>query len=309
MLKVIFADAVDNLIGKDPKLVKEWVRESFHKHYKGEFIQPQKTYLNVSSNPYDRAIALPASLTGNDAATGIKWIGSHSDNVKKGFERASAVIILNNTETMAPDTVVEGSTISTMRTFAVTLLSFDKFLKDGANVGLIGMGKLGRLHAQFLGKLYPSINSIHCYSETADSKDCEQYPKVKKVDTLQELLDKSDVIVTNSRAQQPYIASKDLRRDTSLIVNISLMDFSLDVMTGSNHLIVDDWHQNTQAKKVFRTGVDSGVITRDKVEEFGEALFGATQHKGRIFVNPLGMGLEDIYVASKIKQRLLGTTP
>lgn len=206
-------------------------------------------------------------------------------------------------------TVVEGSTISTMRTFAMTLLSFDKFLLDGANVGLIGMGKLGRLHAKFLGKLYPSINSIHCYSATADSKDCEQYPKVKKVDTLQELLEKSNVLVTNSRAQQPYISPSDLKKDTSLIVNISLMDFSLDVMTGSDHLIVDDWFQNIQAKKVFREGVEKGLITRDKVEEFGEALFGVTQHKGRVFVNPLGMGMEDIYVASQIKKHILGAVP
>lgn len=130
------------------------------------------------------------------------------------------------------------------------------------------------------------------------------YPKVKKVDTLKELLDKSDVLVTNSRAQKPYISSKDLRDDAYLIVNISLMDFFLDVLTESDHLIVDDWHQNTLAKKVFREGVDSGVITRDKVEEFGEVLFGLTQHKGRIFINPLGMGMEDVYVASQINRLL-----
>lgn len=306
MLKVIFEDTVKQAIGNHPEIIKGWVRDVFEKHHNGLYVQPPKTYLHTGSNTYDRAIALPAYIKGDDPIVGLKWIGSHSENVGRGIQRASAVIILNDPQTMAPETIVEGSSISTMRTFAMTLLALDKFLQDDATVGVIGMGKLGRMHSQFLGNLYPNISEVCCYSATAGFDDCLHHPKVHKADSLPDLLDRSDVIVTTSMAKIPYIFNDDVNKKTYLIVNISLMDFGLDVITASDHVIVDDWQQNMKAEKVFREGVLNGSLTRDRVLEMGEVLFGASRDfsRGRVFVNPLGMGMEDIYVARQIVRNL-----
>lgn len=188
----------------------------------------------------------------------------------------------------------------------------DKFTdsKDRLTVGIIGMGRLGKLHAKFLGNMYEQIDSVLCYSKTAPFQDVLDYPKVQAAQNLDDLLASSDVLVTATNAKLPYIAHQHIASNTRLIVNLSLMDFSLDAMMESKHLIVDDWEQNTKAKKVFKNGVDANLITRSRVEEIGEILFG--QHKtrdGRIFVNPLGMGIEDIIVAKKIYDVVMEPKP
>lgn len=300
MVNFLSEETIERVIGNDPRLVQTWLKEALYKHYTKEFVQPTKTYLQITDNAYDRAIALPAYLKGDDGVAGIKWIGSHSKNVSKGLQRANALIILNNPDTMVPEVVMDGSLISTMRTFGMTLIALDKFMKPGASIGIIGMGKLGQLHVKELANLYPDIEEIYCFSHSADIDEFSKYPKVKPTKDLQELLDNSDVLITTSRAQTPYISESNLNDRTNLIVNISLMDFELDVIKNSAHIIVDDWEQNKLAKKVFREGVENGDLTRENVTEVSELLFGLPrEYKGRVFLNPLGMGIEDIYVAQK----------
>ena len=303
MIKMIEESEVSSIIGGNPHLLKSWVGESFRHQHAGTIIQPQKTYLQISNNPYDRAIALPAYVRGDDPVAGIKWIGSHSENISRGLERASAVIILNDPTTMHPVAVMEGSLISSMRTCAVSMLMLDKFTdtNETLTVGIIGMGKLGKLHAKFLGDMYEQVDTVLCYSKTAPLEDVLHYPKVRAAQNLGSLLTAADVIITATNARLPYILPEHISAKTRLIVNLSLMDFSLDVMMGSKHLIVDDWEQNTKAKKVFRDGVDSRIIIRSMVEEIGEVLFGPNKPRdGRVFVNPLGMGIEDVVVAKRI---------
>jgi hypothetical protein len=60
-----------------------------------------------------------------------------------------------------------------------------------------------------------------------------------------------------------------------------------------------------KAERVFRTGFDRGLYDRDRVNELSSVLFGPRRnYLGRVFVNPLGMGLEDVYVAGRIARRL-----
>ena len=81
---------------------------------------------------------------------------------------------------------------------------------------------------------------------------------------------------------RPYLGESDIGPDVRLIVNLSLLDFELPVIVNSNHIVVDDWLQNTRAEKVFKTGLDQGRITRDRVFELAEVLFGPRRvYEGR----------------------------
>ncbi len=301
---------VAEIIADDPEFVKYWTREAFRQHYDRNILQPPKTYLQISANPYDRAIALPAFVRGTNGIAGIKWIGSHSENVHRGLERASAIIILNDPCTMYPIAIIDGSLISTMRTFAVSLLMIDRFLdsNESFTVGIIGMGRLGRLHAQLLHRLYNRIEKVFCFSLTAYFDDVLVGSVVTKETNLKHLLLKSDVVITTTNAVVPYIFPDMLSRKTRLIINLSLMDFSLESILANEHLIVDDWEQNIRAQKVFKEGVDRQLIERDNVKEIGEVLFGGPHtYGGRIFVNPLGMGIEDIILAKAIYDVIIAT--
>jgi ornithine cyclodeaminase len=282
-----------------------WTYEALRVHHEGAFIQPPKTYLVTSPNPYDRIISLPAAVLRPEPALGVKWIGSHSKNHERGNERAQALIILNDPETHAARVVMDGTLISSMRTLAVSLIAMDQFAPRPARVGVLGMGKLGRMHAQLLGELYPSLEEINCFSRRASFDGLLADARVRKRASAREVLDRSEVVVTTSAATEPYILEHHLRRDCRLIVNLSLMDCHVDVIKNSDHIVVDDWLQNSRAERVFKTGVEQGLYGRERVSELSEVLFGPRRnYPGRVFFNPLGMGLEDVYVVGKIARKL-----
>ncbi len=310
LIKIITEEEVEEVIGNDVLQVKQWIREALQAQHEGKFIQPQKSYLFTSDNPYDRIISLPAAFLGDQRILGVKWIGSHSKNCERGLDRAQAMIILNDPETHAAAVVMEGTLISSMRTLAVSLIVIDQFAPRPRRVGLIGMGKLGRMHARVLGGLYTSIERISCFSARARFDDLLDDALIKKCATPQEVVADSEVIVTVGAPTRPYLGESDLGPHVRLIVNLSLLDFELPVIVNSNHIVVDDWLQNMRAEKVFKTGVDQGLITRDRVIELADVLFGPRRvYEGRVFVNLIGMGLEDVYGAAQVARRLGVTMP
>lgn len=303
--RIVTSHEVYEAIGGDPLLIKDWTREALRIHYEGKYIQPQKTYIVTTENPYDRIIALSAAALGDNPVLGIKWIGSHSANCQRGLERANAIIVLNDPVTHAARVVMDGTLISSVRTLAISLIAMDQFAPRPRSVGILGMGKLGRMHATLLGDLYPSIEQISCFSRRAVFDDLLSDPRIKKSASVGELLAQSEVVVTASAATTPYIRDQDLTESCRLIVNLSLMDCHAEVIGNSDHIVVDDWGQNMKAERVFRTGFDRGLYDRDRVDELSSVLFGPRRnYLGRVFVNPLGMGLEDVYVAGRIARRL-----
>jgi ornithine cyclodeaminase/alanine dehydrogenase-like protein (mu-crystallin family) len=301
---VVTSRQVHEAIGGDPLQVKQWVREAFQIHHAKQFLQPPKTYLLTSPNLYDRIIALPAAVLSDEPTLGIKWIGSHSENHSRDLDRAHAVIILNEPHTHATRVVMDGTLLSTWRTFAMSLIALDQFAPRPRSIAIIGMGKLGRMHAQTLGDLYPSVERIHCFSRRALSPDLLADDRIRACEHVEEALD-CEVIVTASAATAPYIHDRDLSDDCRLIVNLSLMDCHADVLAKSAHLVVDDLSQNLKAERVFKIAYERGLLEQERVVELGAVLFGPRKsYHGRVFVNPLGLGLEDVYVAGKVARAL-----
>lgn len=304
--RVISGAMVHEAINGDPLLVKGWVIEALRAHHDGEFLQPPKAYLVTTPNLYDRIIALPAAISTAEPAIGLKWIGSHSGNYARGLQRAHAVIVLNDPRTHAVRVVMDGTLLSTLRTFAMSLIAMDQFAPRPRRVAILGMGRLGRLHAQLLGDLYPSIDQIRCFSRRAPYDDLLSDRRVHRCAEPHDALHDAEVVITASAATSPYIAEDDVDPACRLIVNLSLMDCHAVVIAGSRTIVVDDWLQNTRAERVFKACVDQGMIDRGRVVEIGQVLFGPRRnYDGRVFVNPLGMGMEDVYVAARVA-RLLG---
>lgn len=305
---IIDGPQVNGCIRNDPLFVKAATLDAFRAHYEGAYDQPTKLYLRRSAEAHtaDRIIAMPVYLRNGAVTAGVKWIGSNHENFRRGLPRANALIVLSETESNTPIAIVSASMISAMRTMAVALIAIDRLNPEPRRVGIIGMGRLGRLLAEFLPGLYPSIARLRCFSARAPFDESAFGPAAERAATHQDALADADLIVTSTVAASPYIERRDLP-ETTTIINLSLMDFDLSVFEAANAIVVDDWGQCSRAEKVFKKGVDAGRIGRERVQELSSLLFGdgaTTELGGLVMVNPIGMAIEDIFVARAVYNRL-----
>src|SRR5689334_15326874 len=99
------------------------VRDAYLAHADGNSVNPDSLFLRLPEKPDSRIIALPAYLGDGFSIAGLKWIASYPGNVRHGFPRASAILVLNNCENGYPFAILESSIISAARTAASAVLA------------------------------------------------------------------------------------------------------------------------------------------------------------------------------------------
>lgn len=315
---------IEKLGGMHSDLYVKAVSHALTLHAKGDYVQPLKPYLRIQEHNghiADRIIAMPAYLGGESSISGMKWIGSKHDNpTLRGVERASGVIILNDTQSNYPVAILEASLISGMRTAAVTVIGSRYFAKSGfTTVSCIGCGTIARMQLLSLLEQFPSITTIHLFDLNVQSANRlvrelrDRFSQVAITITAdaESAVRQGEVVVTCTVADQPYIPMEWIRKG-AFISNISIMDLHKDVFLLADKVVVDDWQQANREKKTINQLVLEGRFSQEQLyAELGEVVSGTKAGRENddeiIVLNPMGMAVEDIASAYEIYQRALLT--
>ncbi|RNB59004.1 2,3-diaminopropionate biosynthesis protein SbnB [Brevibacillus gelatini] len=306
--------------GNSSDLYVTAVSRALELHAKGDFVQPLKPYLRVNeANGHiaDRIIAMPAYVGGEAPVSGLKWIGSKHDNPsKRGLERASGLIILNDPVSNYPIAVMETSLISAMRTAAVTVIGA-RYLakKDFQTVACMGCGVIASTQLRSMLEQFPQIATIYLFDLNSDAARRladqlrEKAPSVEVViaTSAEQAVRAGEVVITCTVVDKPYIPFEWLQKG-AFVSNISIMDVHKEVFLKADKVVVDDWDQSNREKKVINQLVLEGAFSREQLHaELGEILLG--KKAGResadeiILLNPMGMAVEDISSAYEIYQK------
>lgn len=106
--------------------------------------------------------AMPAYIQGMKSA-GVKWVSGFPENFKKGLPYISGLIILNDTETGLPISVMDCVWVTAMRTGAATALSARYLARaDASVVGVLGCGVQGRTNVEALNVLF-TLKKVMAY--------------------------------------------------------------------------------------------------------------------------------------------------
>lgn len=302
----------------DFKEIRSVLKEVYKTHYANDYNMPVCEYLKYPDRPsYDRIITLLGYLGGDFNISGLKEICSSTTNKELGFERASGLIILNDTQTQRPFAILEASQISAARTAGVTSIAIEQIApKNIKKLCFIGCGYLAKTHALMWKQLYTNITSIINVFDINEqnAKEFKNFCEkeldltINICDSAQEAILDSDIIIPMTTQETPYIKASWVK-ENSLYCAVSLLDPELEVLKNSSVIVVDDEKICKQEDRPLQKLENSGDLAQINLHTIGEILsipdLKQKINTDKIFFNPMGTILTDLGVAYLVLSRHL----
>ena len=238
------------LAGRELEVIQV-VRMAYETHGDGDSSLPHSIFLPFPGQPRNRIIALPAYLGGPCRIAGVKWVSSFPDNLNLGVDRASAVVILNSTQTGRPEALLEGSVISAKRTAASAALAAQCLL-NSSKVGIVGMIGCGLINfeiTRFLLAVFPEIQTFVLFDQ--DEARAKHFKnklqgisdlEVEIAKDVKGVLRKTPLTSIATTALTPHIVELRECPPGSAILHISLRDLTPDAILSCDNVVDDIDH-------------------------------------------------------------------
>lgn len=176
-------------------------------------VMPVHFQVNPPEAPYGvgRAQAYPSYIMPLKIA-GIKWQGSYLRNRERGLPYQTAIDIISDSETLMPLAIMDGTSITSMRTAGHAGVGA-KYLarKDSRVIAIIGCGVEGRTHLKVLNELFDieEVRTFDIFREMNDRFKKEMSEELKlnivAVDSAREAVKGADVICMVTTAREPVV--------------------------------------------------------------------------------------------------------
>jgi ornithine cyclodeaminase len=311
------SDVASLLEGAETKIL-EVIRSAYATHGKGASALPHSTFLRFPDDPASRIIALPAYLGGDTNSAGVKWIASFPDNLQRGLDRASAVLILNSAATGRPKAIMEASIISAKRTAASAALAAVT-LGEGnyRSAGFVGCGPINFEIARFLRSAFPQLRRLIAFDLQPDRarvfRDrCEEHlgaVDVQIAGDMNDVTDRTSLISFATNAGTPYIDTLNCRPGT-LILHVSLRDLSPELILSADNVVDDIDHVCRAQTSIHLAEQRAGgrdFIRCTLAEVLAESAPASSAASDLTIFSPFGLGVLDVALADYVFRRATDT--
>ena len=250
---------------------------------------------------------------------GVKTVGDFVDNYKQDLPSELALLNLFDPTTGVPKAILDATSITDMRTGAMTALGGKHLARKGSKVlAHIGARGTSYWNVRLLNHFF-DFDEIRVHSKRPESRDSfaarlskDLGKPVRAVDSWEACVRDADIIVEASRLPepQPLLKTEWIKKGAFVVPygTMSAVEFSLtDIM---DKMVVDDWGQCRKGLPfgALRAHVDADKLSEETLHaELGQIVAGVKPGRESddetILFWHRGLSLSDIALAHAMLQK------
>ncbi|MGV9287290.1 ornithine cyclodeaminase family protein [Streptomyces sp. NPDC003719] len=259
------------------------------------------------------ALLMPAA---SGDTLGLKLLSMFPRAAEKGLANVQGLVILVDAVHGEPLALIDGISVTEIRTAAVTALATDRLARqDATTLGVIGAGVQARGHLQALAEVRP-WKRVRLYSRTAGrARELVDWARgtglpAEVVDSASAATEGAEVICTVTSACAPVLADADVSGEGVHINAVGAFgptcrELPSELVTRAR-IFVDSRQAALAEAGDLMIPIQEGVIDEKAVQgELGEVLAGAAGRIGdelTVFKS-LGLPIEDVVACAEIYRR------
>ncbi|MGI8734501.1 MAG: ornithine cyclodeaminase family protein [Pyrinomonadaceae bacterium] len=261
---------------------------------------------------------MPAYMSGDRAAFGLKAICVFPGNPIKGLDSHQGAVLLFSAETGELLAMMSASAITAIRTAAVSGVATDLLARaDASNLAILGSGVQARSHLVAMSevRLIKRCRIVSRHIEHAQKFAEEMKPDfpfpLEAVETVEEALEGADLIVSATTAVEPIVRREWISAGAHLnLVGSSTpktREVDSETMAAAS-LFVDRTESTINEAGDYIFAAREGVIGPNHVRaEVGEVLkgdkAGRTSLEEITCFKSLGLAIEDLFAAEHLYRK------
>jgi ornithine cyclodeaminase len=286
------------------------MRDTLKALARGEAVLPLR--MMVQQPDQKGLLAVMPSYLGSLPALGIKAISVFHGNINTPYESHQGAVLLFETTNGRLLSIQDASSITAIRTAAVSGVATDLLAKkDASSLGILGSGTQASVHLDAVLTVRKDIRKIFVWSRNPAhakafvKRESDKHGlDIKLVDSPEGAVRGLEIICTTTSATSPLLKGEWLSPGTHLNVvggGPGVREVNSDAVARSQ-LFVDRRESTLNEAQDFKTAKQEGRITDDHIRgEIGEILVGENQGRRSeeeiTLFRSLGIAVEDLAAA------------
>lgn len=304
-------------------------KKAFVTHTRGAAKIPMRINLEVGDKD-GQIMLMPAYVGGEVNAAGVKMVSFFPTNAAKGLPVVPATVAVIDCETGIVKAIVEGTTLTQLRTAAIAGVATELLSNPESRVGaLMGAGgqAVAQLEAMMTVRRFAEIRVFDAAEERAfafadNNKSLARHFETKLVPviTAKEAVTDADVITTVTTSKRPVFAAADIKPGCHIngigSYTPDRRELPPEILLRASKIYVDNREAVMTEAGDFIIPIREGLFLEDRITgELGELILGLkpgrTSSDEITIMKTVGFATLDIVtaadIASKAEEAGVGT--
>lgn len=236
-------------------------------------------------------------------------------NSQQGLPVISALVTVLDAKTGRPLAIMDGTSVTTIRTSAASAVAVEALAKPGANrLAVIGSGVQAAAHVRAIARVLDlvqvdiwSTDAGNC-TALATVLDAEFDFAVRAADSAAAAVSGADVIATCTTSFEPVLESSWIEDGATII---SVGSFAPDrfeipraIVERSAAIVIDHRPTAIEHAGPIVDAIDAGLLKAEDLIELGDVLIGRQRARTSptqvIYYNSVGVGIQDAAAAQAV---------